>query len=341
MILPNAQAPMQNLLHLADSMSREQEHFARDLVARLFPASTLAITDREVAGVRRCLADWIFAIESALGVEIPASTMPRTEVFPISWKTLTASGLLSDSDLIQEARSRVLLWQFARPAVANRTSDARLTVPEDVTKMASMDNALLADAAMRLTSAIMRDNHATPGQMIELPTEFLHRLLWRVIAALEIIDPGCHAQLQPKVPAILAAHDEGQAHGSCAQHLAHKMMEMHIIDAEQPQIAPAKQGLALSLALLALASGLPFSALTQMAMEPGLPRLCLLMRAVGYSKHDAGAMMGWIVGRLGQENAALQILSTFESVSQRSAQSMVAQWRALTMVGQATDGRGG
>jgi hypothetical protein len=318
---------VQNLLQLADSMGREQEHFARDLVNRVFPHSMIAISDRDVAGVKRCLADWIFAIETALaqGDNAPAKT---GSVFPHSWATLTASGLLSDDALVQEARMRMLLWQFAQPSGAMEGTPIHVA-PQYLSQLAGSENPLLADAAMRLMSAILRDKSNAPGQLVELPAEVLHLLVWRVIAAYEVISPGRHVELQAKVPAILAAHDEGQAHGRSAQYLAHKLMELHLVDAQRPTLAPAKQGLALSLALLTLASGLNFLQLAQMAMEPGLARMCVVLRALGYDEQAAGALLGWIVGRLGHENAAVSTLSRYDSATVDGARAMMTQWRAV------------
>lgn len=320
-------APVQNLLQLADSMGREQEHFARDLVNRVFPHSTIAISDRDVAGVKRCLADWIFAIEYAL---VPGDNEPvkAGAVFPQTWTTLTASGLLSDETLVQEARMRMLLWQFAQPSGAMEGSSIP-AVPHYLSQLAGRENPLLADAAMRLMSAILRDKSNAPGQLVELPAELLHLLVWRVIAAYEVISPGRHVELQAKVPAILAAHDEGQGHGRSAQYLAHKLMELHLVDAQRPVLAPAKQGLALSLALLALVSELSFVQLAQMAMEPGLARMCVVLRALGYDEQAAGALLGWIVGQLGHENAAVSALSRFESATIDGASAMVTQWCAV------------
>ena len=331
--LSSTPAPVQNLLQMADSMGREQEHFARDLVNRIFPHSSIAISARDVAGVKRCLSDWIFAIEYALG-QGDIEPVKGGSVFPQTWATLTASGLLSDEMLVQEARMRMLLWQFAQPSGA-MGGTAIHAAPQYLSELAGSENPLLADAAMRLISAILRDKSNAPGQLVELPVELLHLLVWRVIAAYEVIRPGRHVELQAKVPAILIAHDEGQAHGRSAQYLAHKLMELNLVDAQRPALAPAKQGLALSLALLALASGLSFVQLAQMAMEPGLARMCVVLRALRYDEQAAGTVMGWIVGRLGHENAAVSALSRYESATIDGAMAMVTQWRAARPNGDA------
>ncbi len=328
--LSNTPAPMQNLLQLADSMGREQENFARDLVNRVFPSSTIAITDRDVAGVKRCLADWVFAIEQALAQDdLAIASVREAAVFPQTWGTLTASGLLSDDVLVKEARMRILLWQFAQSSAASGETPIH-AAPQYLLKVAAHENPLLADAAMRQISCILRDKCGGPGQLVELPAELLHLLIWRVIAAYEVLSPGRHVELQAKVPAILGAHDEGQAHGQSAQYLAHKLMETHLVDAKQPEIAPAKQGLALSLALLALASGLSFVQVAQMALEPGLTRLCVVLRALGYDDQSAGTLLGWIVGRLGHENAAVATLSRYDSATPEAAYALVTQWRAAS-----------
>ena len=329
-----APAPVQNLLQLADSMGREQDYFARDLANRIFPQSAIILTDRDVAGVKRCLADWIFAIEAELFGQEQAADMAGGTVFPICWSTLSASGLLSDDVLLQEARMRMLLWQFAQPSGTALGDHPMHGAPNYLSHLAGQENPLLADAAMRLISAILRDRTLQPGQLIELPAELLHLLVWRVIAAHEVIAPGRHAELQAKVPALLASHDEGQAHGGSAQYCAHKMMELHLVDAQRPEIMPSKQGLALSLALLALASGLSFVQIAQMALEPGLARLCVVMRVLGYDAQAVGCVLGWIVGRLGHENAAMLSLSRFESATVGAAAALVAQWRAMRPLGE-------
>ncbi len=328
--MPHIPVPQQSLLQMADLMGRDQDSLARDLANRIFPQSVMHLTDRDVAEVRRCLVDWVRAIERAL---LPEGSMAEAAVFPQCWDTLAASSLLSDPALILEARVRAFLWEFAQckdatPANASMASYS-FSTPALLNQMACMDNPLLADAAMRLMSATLRDNTASPGQLTELPVELLHMLIWRVVAAHEIIMPGRQLELQARVPAILAAHDEGLSQSGSAQHLAHKMMELHLVDAARPALRPAQQGLALTLALLGLASGLSFIHIAQMAMEAGLARLCVLLRALGYDEAQAGALMGWIVGRRGHENAALGALSRYNSVSAEAAMTMVQQWRAM------------
>ena len=324
--LPDARAPQRSLLQMADFMGREQDAFAQDLANRLFPQSTVFVTDRDVAEVRRCLSDWVRAIECALSPDLAQND----DLFPLSWDTLAASSLLTDARLLQEARARGFLWHFSQ---GNAQVDAQVqifahgAVPIAVARMAALDDPLTADAAMKLTSATLRDNCHPPGQLVELPVEVLHLLAWRVVAAHEILQPGRQQDMQSNVAVMLSRHDEGLSLSRSAQHLAHKMMELHLVDPTRPALQPSQQGLPLSLALLALASGLPFMVLVQFAMETGLPRLATVLRAMDYDDEQAGAVMGWIVGRRGQDHAALNSLFHYYDVRVDAAVSLLNQWR--------------
>ena len=136
---------MQTLLQLADCAGREQDGYVRDLTHRLFPYSSMIITDRDVAGVRRCLADWILAIETALMPDsLHHAGTDANSVFPQSWATLATSGLLSDPIVLQEARMRLLLWQFAQAPNPDSRCDQIPKAPLLLGELAAMDNSLLA-----------------------------------------------------------------------------------------------------------------------------------------------------------------------------------------------------
>ncbi len=319
------------LLQQADLMGQEEDATLTDLGHSLFPASTQPLSDRDVAGVRRCLIDWVRAIEAALVVENAGDTREKSP-FPACWTPLSQSNLLSDKSLLQEARLRHFLWQFGQidgAGQAKSPSGPSAQPHVAIGQMAAMEDAMLADAAMKHASALLRDSHYSVGQMVELPIELLHLLAWRVVAAHEILTPNSQSALQPRVADLLAHHDESRSLIRSAQQLAHKMMELHITDVERPPLAPAKYGIALTLALLTLASGLGFMQVGMMAMERGMPRFAVLLRAMGYDEDSVGGVLGWIVGRMGHENAALQSLNAFASVSREDAQAMVAHWRSL------------
>ena len=89
--------------------------------------------------------------------------------------------------------------------------------------------------------------------------------------------------------------------------------------------------MAVTVALLALASGLSSLQVGIMAIVRGMPRLTVLLRAMGYDQDSAGGLLGWIVGRMGYETAALQSLTAYNSVSLEDAQAMVAHWRSLAL----------
>ena len=321
------------LLQQADLMGQEEGAVLVDLGHWLFPASTVPMSDRDVAGVRRCLIEWVSGIETALLEDTAAALDPKSP-FPACWAPLSQSNLLSDASLLQEARLRHFLWRFGQNDGAGQTQGPATRGSQPaiaIGQMAAMDDPMLADAAMKHASALLRDSHYSVGQMVELPIELLHLLAWRIVAAHEILSPGIQSAVQPRVADLLARHDESRSLMHSAQELAHKMVELHIADAERPILAPAKYGMAVTVALLALASGLSSLQVGIMAMERGMPRLTVLLRAMGYDQDSAGGLLGWIVGRMGYETAALQSLTAYNSVSPEDAQAMVAHWRSLAL----------
>lgn len=317
------------LLQQADLMGQEEGAVLTDLAHSLFPASTQPLSDRDVAGVRRCLIEWVRAIEIAL-LPDESVELDQKSPFPACWSPLSQSNLLSDQALLQEARLRHFLWQFGHNDAGEHADQPTAHIAQPyvaIGQLATMEDTMLADAAMKHASALLRDTYFTVGQLAELPVELLHLLAWRIVAAHEILSPGRQSTMQPRVADLLAHHDESRSLVRSAQHLAHKMMELHVVDTQNPPLSPAKYGMAVTVAMVSLASGLGFTAIGMMAMERGMPRLTLLLRAMGYEEHAVSGLLGWIVGRIGYENAALQSLNAFLSVSRDDAQAMVANWR--------------
>lgn len=316
-----------SLLQLADRSASESRAFRDDLRSMLFPASLRPPSDRQISEYRQCLAGWVSEIETRLGADAENKDLQVEEVrtpYPICWNVLAASGLLTDDALMTQASIQLLHSRVAGHREEIGAEERQLAA---MGHLASTSDSETANAANRLIAAYLRRTGSLYPPIAELPAEIVNLLSWRVVAAHETMDPGAHDRLAPCVPALLAAHDESAALVFAADLLARKLFEGGQVDRQRPEMLPERQGLALSLALLALASGLSATTLAAMADDYGLARLALVMRALDYSSREAGQLLGWVAARTLKEQGALAALAAYDSLPRNVARDTLKDWK--------------
>lgn len=247
---------------------------------------------------------------------------------------LRETGLFRHPDLMREligrARQDVLAGalSFAAPGEPDR--------PSLIARLVHDGDRVVASAAAAMMVADNRRHHPIEGrylQRTDLPAEWHHRLVWSIAAALRdcgdtenddtnVLDRA----LSEAALRSLAAHDEGDRLEAAAMRLA------AAIDARPEKRgallgeALADSRLALFIALLAHALGLPYEAVRDIVLDPVGDRLWLALRALDLDR-DTIAAIGLALGETDPRrdvDAFAALLNTIMAVSPAEARATLA-----------------
>lgn len=218
----------------AGSESRERVTGAME---ELFRPSGLRLSDLEKSASLDMLGELIGAIDSELRCRMLAhSELPlgpefresiASERVTIALPVLERAGVLNDLDLVALLLCRVDEYRLGA-ALRGRDGEASGGALD---ALLDDPDAAVADAAMAVLIAENRRNDRFDDPALapaELPADLRHRLLWQTAAALRDYAAFAHdvdpVRLDPvfaaSVPAILAAHDEGERLEAAALRLA-------------------------------------------------------------------------------------------------------------------------
>jgi hypothetical protein len=220
------------------------------------------------------------------------------------------------------------------PLLLERAEEHRLAPAEPrlLVELAGQADASVAAEAMRLLVLIGSRFDSFQEPLLardDLPAEILHPLAWTVAAALRGYAVSRHGAdpaamdraLRAAVAALLAGHDEGAGVPAAARRLAARLT---IEDALLPRLL-ADGGLPLLIAGLCAHCALDREAIWEVLDEPSGRGAPLLLRAAGFGR-DAAAALLLGLARDGSRVAAQ--LDLFDSVGVDVARAALAPWRA-------------
>lgn len=199
---------------------------------------------------------------------------------------LTASGLLRDSELMEELLGRVRTELLAE---ALPVSVARPDRPSLLVRLSELPDSVVAAAA---TALLVQENRRASfqeqgGVGAELPAELHHRLVWWIAAAVREATDGdgdTDRALGEAAQRSLAAHDESERVEAVATRLA---AAIDPLPDEVPALLVEALGdrrLILFIAVLARALTIDFDAARALVIEAGGERLWRALRAVGLDR---------------------------------------------------------
>lgn len=316
-------------------------------VAGLFAPAAARLTDYQRATATQMLDTLVVSIEETLrsrivpGLPLTAGVARvtlETMRVPIARPLLHAARALHDPELIalllrraEEHRCGLMLHDAAM-AIAGAEPAA-----DDVLAalVADRDRAV-ADAAAALAAAEARrsDRFRDPAlPAADLPAELLHRLVWRIAAALRaflidaqaIVAADADAAIIPAANAILSAHDEGESIDAQASALARVLARCgRLGDATLTAFAAAGR-LAALVAALATRAQVDQAAAWDMTLAPGSHRLVVLLRAADVGRPAAAAILLRLAPDAAPRVAAQ--LDGWDALDTASAREALRLWR--------------
>ena len=319
--------PEQGLLQQASLAAGSARHIADDLVAGLFPKSTVDLSDRILSFSRQFLHSVIAEIETEVcrkatddfGVRhetiADIGSSDRCHVFAL----LQKSGLLNSREIMEHV--------FAQAQRAELTARLLEKISQQdletaLTRHLDHADAGIADAAMALLIAQSKegaDSDPDQARISSLPAEIFHALAWPVTAAIRKLSGYAGQGLVDATQQLLQEFDEGQSAQNRAQKLA-QMIEIHPdLSADVPH--PLKDGLALFIARLAHKTNLSSSQIVLFTAEPSMARMVTVLKALNFSADSAISIQASLDG-----NGQILTAATYNEIDPELARGLVLNW---------------
>ena len=222
------------LLKVAADHARDIHALCTDVAAVIFPSAIVPPTEATINAVSAKLLQIVSDIEAALSRRDAGR-------LPLTWPTLARSGFLREPDLIDFILARV-----AEDRLEAKIDGAYGRLP---TLLLDHADGNIADAAQALLAAESLHRHSLGNAHLTLTPELLHKLCWRVAAALEVV----HGKRQPEVVAAVRAVIAGYSEASRAQAAAGKIVHFSSEPDRLAFFKPAIAGVNLHIAAMSAA----------------------------------------------------------------------------------------
>lgn len=198
----------EDLLSVGALYARDTHALCNDVAGVIFPSAKTPITDALISAVTSKMVQLVDDVERRL-----QGKSQELAQHPVTWPLLTQSGFLREADLVD----------FILARVAEDRLDARLDIAKPVLPAQLLDHAdgNVAEAAQILLAADSLHRRVKGNTYVALPAELLHKLCWRVVAALEIFHGARSSEIISSAREILASYDESQTTKASARKIAH------------------------------------------------------------------------------------------------------------------------
>ena len=256
------------LLKVAADHACDIHALCTDVAAVIFPSAITPPTEATVHAVSGKLLQIVSDIENAISPREAGNP-------PLTWHILARSGFLRESDLVDFILARV-----AEDRLEARIEPAIRHMP---TVLLDHADGNIADAAQTLLAAESLHRHALGNTHLTLTPELLHKLCWRVAAALEVI----HDARRPEVVAAVRAIITGYSEGNRAQAAARKILHFSSGAERLAFLQPAFAGVHLHVAAISVALELDHDHVLRLIDAGSCAPYATMLAACGMSKSDA------------------------------------------------------
>jgi hypothetical protein len=210
------------LLKVAADHARDLHALCADVATVIFPSAIVPPSEATINAVSAKLLQIVSDIEAAI---IQSENAKQ----PLTWPILARSGFLREPDLIDFILARVSEDRM-EAALVNDAS----TLPTLLLDHADGD---IAEAAQSLLAAESLHRHAVGNSHLTLSPELLHKLCWRVAAALEVLHGARRPEIVSSVRDIIARYSEASRAQAAARKIVHLSSEAEQATLLDPTIA--------------------------------------------------------------------------------------------------------
>lgn len=260
----------EDLLAVGALHAHDTHALCNDVAAVIFPTAITAPTEATISAVTSKMVQLVTDIERRLQGQGQA-----TQQLAATWPLLAQSGFLREADLVDFILARVAEDRLeARLETANATLTSQLLDHSDGN---------VADAAQILLASDSLHRHSRGSAYLALPAELLHKLCWRVVAALEILHGIRSPTIVLAARDIIASYDEAQTIASAAQKVAHFIGQTEQDKLLEPEIA----GLHLYVAALSGRLNLDHDHILRLIDAGSAAPFAVILRAIATPKDKA------------------------------------------------------
>lgn len=297
------------LLKVAADHARDLHSLCADVATVIFPSAMVPPSEATINGVSAKLLQIVSDIEAAM---VPG----EHAVQPLSWSILARSGFLREPDLIDFMLARVSEDRLE----AALASDAP-TLPTLLLDHAD-DN--IAEAAQSLLAAESLHRHTVGNSHLTLSPELLHKLCWRVAAALEVVHGARRPEIVSAARDIIARYSEA----SRAQAAARKIVHLSVEDEQATLLVPAMAGLHLHVAVLSAKLDLDQDHVVRLIDSGSSAPYAIMLAGAGLPKAQAIEAIYLFRSKSLTTREAAIFDSGFDSLDSREALAEAAKWAA-------------
>lgn len=305
-------AQQDDLLSIAALHVRDVDAICTDVAATIFPSAIQPASDAVISAVSTKLLQLVSDVEAKITrTEIKFGTRPST------WQLLAQSGFLREADLVDFALARVCEDRLEAMLPPSTTTF--------IVDLLDHPDGGLAEAAQLLLAADSLHRRTMGGTYSTLPPELLHKLCWRIVAALEVTHGSRSAEVIDEARKVLAAYDERQTAKSAARKIVHLIDETSSSDL----LDPAKSGLHLFVAKLASETGLEHDHILRLIDCGSIAPLAVILASIGVLKPDASTILVLLRGSNLTPKEVGVFNEKYALLDKKSATDQIASWSVL------------
>jgi hypothetical protein len=297
------------LIQVGAEHARDIHALCSDVSAIIFPSAITQATEATITAVSSKLRQLVSDIEAQL---ITADTQPR----PGTWEMLARSGFLRETDLID----------FMLARVAEDRLDALLgdTASSMTRELLDHADGNIANAAQMLLAARSLHRNGAGRTYLELPAEILHKLCWRIVAAVEVL----RGARQPDTIASARHLIEQYSEASRAQAAAGKIVHFMDETARRNLLDPKEAGLHLYVASLSACLELDHDHILQIIDAGSSTPYAVTLKALDIPKDQAiDAIIALRSDKVTTRDAGI-IDDGYDLIDVDAAKSQVHEWAA-------------
>lgn len=311
MELPLDQNTGQNedLLSVGALYANDTHALCNDIAAVIFPTSITPPSDAVISSVTSKLVQIVTDIECRL-----LGQGQDTAGHPATWQLLAQSGFLREPDLVDFIIARV---------VEDRL-ESRLGVqsPPLFTQLLDHSDGNVAEAAQILMAADSLHRKSRGNTFLALPAELLHKLCWRVVAALEISNGVRSPEVIAAARAVITGYDEGQTTAAAVRKIIHFADEADRNLFFDPQIA----GLQLYIGMLSAALNIDHDHALQLIGAGSSAPYSIMLSALSVPKEEAIASIFLLRGNSFSAREAGIFDRDYQRLDATAARDAIAGW---------------
>ncbi|MFC4292185.1 hypothetical protein ACFOWX_07130 [Sphingorhabdus arenilitoris] len=279
-------------VYLEDDLLAVARYYAHDSKAQCIDVSKMAFptghfipSEEMLSSVSTRLKAMVEAIELRIAPPPTAGLAAQPDGRgPHSWDMLSRSGFLKEPALID-----FLLARFSESRLEAKIAGADdVNVTEQLPALClENDDLNVAEMAQALLASESLNRRSHKNLYRELPPESLHQLVWRVVAALQILSGDKNETHISNAKLLLSEQDEAQTRRAAARKLALFLPATY--DAEV--LVPQKAGLSLFTAKLAAHTGLEHDHILRLIGGHSAAPLAMMLRVAGLDRENAMAVI--------------------------------------------------